>query len=403
MMGLAASALVLSGYLGWHSIVGRAVVGCGGGSPCDQVLNSRWSVFAGDLPVSGLAAGGYLAMLIALCFLGPTAPVPVRRLAWQAVLVLAGAAAGSAVWFTGLQAWGLGAWCPYCLSAHLLALSMAILAVWHAPGHMPAESAQIAPAPPQVGSQTPDFRPGSVWGWSLLGVALAGLLAASQLVFPPAARYLAGSSATPSPSLDPRTVPLMGDPAARCVVAVLFDYQCPHCQRLHFLLDETARSSAGQLAFALYPTPLSPRCNPYVPREVEAFRDSCELARVGLAVWKADPREFVDFERWMFTYESGDHWQPRRLEAAVDRARALVGPAKFAAAQADPWIGQYLQAALRIYAGTVQGGNTAVPKLVFGTRWVVPEAATAAELAALLQERLGLPPPGSRGLPTEGR
>ena len=79
------------------------MLGCGGGNPCDQVLNSRWSSVAGMLPISGLAAGTYLAMLLAGLYLGPTTETPVRRLAWYALLVLVGSAAGSAVWFIIVQ------------------------------------------------------------------------------------------------------------------------------------------------------------------------------------------------------------------------------------------------------------------------------------------------------------
>ena len=62
LTGLSGLGLVLSAYLSWHYLIGGTVIGCGGGSPCDQVLNSRWSSVGGVLPVSGLAAGAYLAM-----------------------------------------------------------------------------------------------------------------------------------------------------------------------------------------------------------------------------------------------------------------------------------------------------------------------------------------------------
>ena len=35
------------------------------------------------------------------------------------------------------------------------------------------------------------------------------------------------------------------------IVTVLFDYKCPHCQQLHFMLDEAIRRYGGKLAFAL--------------------------------------------------------------------------------------------------------------------------------------------------------
>src|ERR1019366_1386851 len=108
LMSLSTLGLALSAYLSWHYLMGGPVIGCGGGSPCDQVLNSRWSSVAGVLPISGLAAGAYLTMLVASLFIGPGTEMQVRRLAWRAMLVLVGAAAGSAVWFIIVQKWIIG-------------------------------------------------------------------------------------------------------------------------------------------------------------------------------------------------------------------------------------------------------------------------------------------------------
>jgi hypothetical protein len=100
----------------------------------------------------------------------------------------------------------------------------------------------------------------------------------------------------------------------------------------------------------------------------------------------------------MFSYESGDRWQPRSLDDARVKAVELVGQAKFDDAQADPWINQYLQTSIRIYGDTVQGASNpqranAVPKLVFGPRWVIPEPNDADELVFILQTSLAVPAP----------
>ncbi len=124
--------------------MGGSVIGCGGGSPCDQVLNSRWSSVAGVLPVSGLAAGAYLAMLVASLFIGPATEAPVRRLAWRAMLVLVGAAAGSAVWFIIVQKWVIGSFCPYCMATHITGLLLAALVIWQAPRQFDDDSTAAA-------------------------------------------------------------------------------------------------------------------------------------------------------------------------------------------------------------------------------------------------------------------
>lgn len=353
--------------------MGGSVIGCGSGSPCDLVLSSRWSAIGGVVPVSGLAAGTYLAMLIASLFIGPTAEPPVRRLAWRAMVILAGAIAGSAVWFIIVQKWVIGAFCPYCMATHVTGLLVAALVIWRPPAQFDDEST---------------FRR-SAFPLALVGLGLTSIMVVCQVVIKPAAIYRAGESKQ-NLSIDPHTAPLVGSPDARYVVTMLFDYNCPHCQQLHLMLDEAVRRYNGKLAFALCPAPLNTHCNPYVPRDVDEFADSCELAKVSLAVWVANRDAFPAFDRWMFSFESGDHWRPRSLDAARARAIELVGQAKFDSALTDSWINQYMQTSIQIYGST---GGTAVPKLVFGSRWVTPEPQDADDLILILHNALALPAP----------
>ena len=130
LTGLNTLALVLSIILSWHYLEGGSMVGCGGGSPCEQVLNSQWSTIAGMIPVSGLAVGVYLTLLVASLFIGPATEAPVRRLAWSVMLILVGSVAGGSIWFTILQKWFIGHFCPYCMTTHITGLLLAILVVW---------------------------------------------------------------------------------------------------------------------------------------------------------------------------------------------------------------------------------------------------------------------------------
>ena len=391
-MSLSTLGLALSAYLIWHYLMGGSVIGCGGGNSCDQVLGSRWSSVGGVLPVSGLAAGAYLAMLVASFFIGPTTEAPVRRLAWRAMLVLVGAAAGSAVWFIIVQKWIIGSLCPYCMATHVTGLLLAALIIWQAPKQLDEDS--IASVKDVSTAATRRFIGRlPAMGFASIGMVLAGIMAACQIHFIPPAVYRGGELQNNLPAIDPHAVPLVGSPDARYVVTLLFDYKCPHCQQLHFMLDEAVRRYDGKLAFALCPTPLNTKCNPYIPRDVDEFKNSCELAKVGLAVWVARREAFDAFNRWMFSFESGDRWQPRSLDTARAKAVELVGQAKFDAALADPWIDRYLQTSIRIYGETIQNGNHAVPKLVFGSRWVIPEPNDADDLVLILHDSLAVPKP----------
>jgi uncharacterized membrane protein len=392
LLGLSALGLALSAFLSWHYLAGGSVPGCGGGSPCDQVLNSRWSSIGGVLPVSGLAAGAYLAMLLACLFIGPATETSVLRLAWDTLLVLAGAAAGSAVWFIMVQKWAIGSFCPYCMATHITGLLLATLVIWQAPRQF--DDNVTAPAG-DVSSAASRRIIGVLpaMGFASVGLGLAGIMAICQATITPPSGYLAGDSPHQPPVIDTHNAPLIGSPDAGCIVNLLFDYKCPHCQQLHLMLDEVVRRYHGKLAFALCPTPLNTRCNPYIPRDVDEFQGSCELAKIALTVWVAKREAFPDFDRWMFSFESGDRWQPRSLDAARAKAVELAGQAKLDAARSDPWIEQYMQTSIRIYGITTQGGNTAVPKLVYGSRWVVPQPNAADDLVLMMRDSLTLPAP----------
>lgn len=396
LTGLSILALTMSVYLSWHYLVGGPVIGCGGGSPCDQVLGSRWSTIAGVLPVSGLAAGTFLAILVASLFIGPNTAAPVRRLAWDVMLTLVGAAAGSAVWFTIVQQWVIGAFCPYCMATHITALLLTALVTWRAPLQFDDESTDVALANLGPAGDSSPIAGRSILGrlhqigLALAGLCLAGILAVCQVAFTPPAVSRGGEALDNLLAVDSHTVPLLGSSDAPYIVTLLFDYECPHCQQLHFMLDEAIHRFDGKLAFALCPAPLNSQCNPYVPRDVDQFKNACELAKVGLAVWVAKREMFPAFQRWMFSFESGDRWQPRSLDAARAKAIELVGQAKFDAAQVDPWIGRHMQDSIRLYGDT--GGN-AVPKLVFRSRWVLPKPNDVDDLILILQDSLAVPIP----------
>lgn len=97
----------------------------------------------------------------------------------------------------------------------------------------------------------------------------------------------------------------------------------------------------------------------------------------------------------MFSLDSGNLWRPRSLDAARAKGVELVGQTKFDAALADPWIDRYLQTSIRIYEDTIdldQSGN-ALPKLVFGARWVTPKTYDADDLVLILHDSLAVPKP----------
>jgi len=374
VMGLGVLAFLLSLLLSWHFLTGGSMIGCSGGTSCDEVLQSRWSLLAGVLPVSSLAIGLYLALLASTLYIGPATEMPVRLMAWNVLMVLSGAILGSAIWFTVVQKWFIGAFCPYCMSAHITGVVVSVLLLVRALKEVL-------------------LKPRRVIGFFVAGMLLSGLMAVVQVAVKTPVQYNEGETPESLPLVNVQEAPIIGSRDATHTIYLLFDYNCAHCQKIHFMVQEVVERYKGKVAFVLCPTPLNTHCNAYVPKDVDAFSTSCELARIGLAVWRAKPAAFADFENWMFTYDSGDRWKSRTPEAATSKAIELVGKPAFESALADPWIGAYMESCVRLFGHTLQSGKGGIPKLVYGSRWVIPQPATTDQLMSIVQTSFSLPKP----------
>jgi uncharacterized membrane protein/protein-disulfide isomerase len=385
LTGLNILALMLTVILSWHFLKGGSMMGCSGGSACEQVLNSKWSTIAG-VPVSSLAMGVYLAMMVANLFIGPEADIQIQRLTWNILLVLAGSIAGSAIWFIVVQKWFIGEFCPYCMTLHIIGLLLSALIMWRARNAIQKESGGI----PVVAERR--LFPLGVTVLIVIGLFVSGILAAAQVTFKPKSAYYSGKSQDNLTDINYNSAPIIGSPDASYVVKLLFDYECPHCQQIHFMLNEAVHRYQGKLAFVLCPAPLNTQCNPYISRDVDAFKNSCELARIGMKVWAAKREAYTEFENWMFTYESGDKWQPRSVDAARAKAVELVGE-KFNDTEHNNWVENYIQTCIQIYGQTIRDGKSGIPKLVYGSQWVIPEPNNEDDFIMILQKTLAVPKP----------
>lgn len=123
---LAAVALCLAMYLTWTTWSATPVAGCDstGLIQCDHVLSSPWSKWLG-LPVSLLGALVYVGILATVAWVAKRP----SSLAWSVLVALGLMAAGSALWFIGLQAVVIGHYCSYCMGVHLCGVTIGVLMV----------------------------------------------------------------------------------------------------------------------------------------------------------------------------------------------------------------------------------------------------------------------------------
>ncbi len=364
---LSVAALALCILMSVHSLQGGTLAGCGAGASCDDLMTGRWSRVFGIFPVSALAAGVYLAFLFCLAFLFLSREDGIRETAALALHILAGVILGSAAWFIGLQVFAEGAFCRYCMAAHGLGAVVSVLTLVGLPSYGKRGVKALC-----------------------AGAGLAALLAVIQLSTPAGTVYQAGVNEEPLPLIDASGNPVVGDPGAEYFVDLLYDYQCSHCRLIHGFLEETVDAFGGRVAFVLCPCPLSPKCNPYVPRDEMRFEGSCDLARLALAVHSIDAEAFKTFDAWLFEESGSSGWYPRAVQDAREYAVSLVGAGRLDEALAAPGPGLSIARAADLFGRTSSGGRGGIPRFVTAGSWLVPEASDAASLTALLSSELGI-------------
>lgn len=339
------AAAAVSGLLLFQSWAGGAAPGCSAGGGCGAVLGSRWATVLG-VPVS-LPALLTHGLIFALS--GSAAARERRRLLGAAAV----AVAGSALWFIGLQVWGVGAFCPWCMAAHTLGLVAAALILFPRPSWPPAAAA---------------------WG----GLAVAGLIAAQTLYEPPVPDLTPDNFAGFT-GLQPADYPRLGLADAPVAVAYLYDINCPVCRFAHAHLTAARARYGDQLVVVLMPAPFSDRCNPHMSRTSEAFATSCELTELLMAVHHADPSAVEAFDAFLFADPAPS------VAAARARAAKLVGEDALTTALANPAV----EAAVASNVPLFDFLGRSVPRMIIGGR-AYPAVTTEEGFFELLERATGL-------------
>lgn len=236
-------ALVLSVYLLTVALTGSHAAGCEEGQSCHSVLGSKWAKLFG-IPISALGLGAYLGML-GLSFTRGMGPARV----FLAVTIV-----GGALWFTGVQAFVLKTFCPWCCATHALAAIGTVLVMFGIPRGTGGTA-----------------RRGQTWVAGAGATVALLLTAIAQFKAPdpqPVTVTVATEEAAVKIAKERRTLidvhdtfqlstvelPALGDAQTAEHVAVgIFDFSCIHCRHLMKLLKPVVAGYGSQLAVLKLP------------------------------------------------------------------------------------------------------------------------------------------------------
>jgi uncharacterized membrane protein len=321
---LAVAGLGINLFLLTRTMGDASIAGCGGG-PCNELLASRWSSLLG-VPLTLFGALAWLGLLASF-----TNRLKVLR------PPLLGAITGAAFWLIIVQAVILRKFCPWCMAAHGLGLSIVAL---------------------EITRGTPGtFR--HVAGWAV--AALIGL-ASMQALGPAPAGHRIESTGTTPPAVRSNAPPQLGPPDAEHVIVEYFDYQCATCRKMAAYIETLVANHSGRVAVLLMPVPLEDSCNPHLGPSNKPHPGSCAIARTALAVWRVRPDAFAVFHKQLIA----DPSEP----SATRLARELMTEEQLQSALADPWIDSTIQSNIATWR-TLSKSNDKLPKLIIRDKRVL--------------------------------
>jgi len=365
MVVLTAIVLLLSVILCIHSISGHGLIGCNQGTHCNIVLGSRWSFLFGIIPVSALAAGAYLTLLVCIILTGSRQTgIQEQQFLLHAVLIICGAITGCAVWFIWLQSHMIRAFCPYCMTAHIMGIAISILSViWcirKGTGHIILNISA--------------------------GIFIAAVLAFVQFTTTPRSLAERGFTNEPLRYPNPKEMPVIGNPDARYKVTLLFDWQCSHCRRTHIMLPDAVSQLGDSIAVVCCPVSMSRECNPHISPGIDRFAGSCTFMRIGLAIWRNDPDAYKEYENWFFGTDLNQGWNPPTVDEATEMAERLIGKDRLDDAMRSRWMENYTWTVNELFGRTSRGTTSAIPRLIYNGHILIPDADTFADLAELIRQ-----------------
>lgn len=365
MVVLTAIVLLLSVILCIHSISGHGLIGCAQGTNCNIVLGSRWSFLFGIIPVSALAAGAYLTLMACILLTDSKwTGAQDQGFLYHAVLVVSGAIVGCAIWFIWLQSHMIRAFCPYCMTAHILGIVISVLSViWC------------------IRQKTSHILLNI-----LIGVFMAAALAVVQFTTTPRTLAERGFVNEPLRYPNPKEMPVIGNPDAKHKVTLLFDWQCSHCRRTHIMLPDAISGLGDSIAVVCCPVSMSRECNPHISPGIDRFAGSCTFMRIGLAIWRNDQDAYREYEKWFFGTDLAQGWNPPTVDEATEMAERLIGKDRLDDAMQSRWMENYIWTVNELFGRTSRGTTSAIPRLIYNGHILIPDADTPPDLAELISE-----------------
>ncbi len=193
-------------------------------------------------------------------------------------------------------------------------------------------------------------------------------------------------------TLDTYQHPIIGDPEAPHVIVELVSYDCPHCRKMHPIVQRSLRRYGNQVAILILPIPMEMKCNRLIKDPKASHAGACTTARMALAVAHLKPAAFRGFHDAMMA----DEKKPPSQAQSVAKAYGMVDSSKLPALTRgeilNKQVAQYVDLFETLQKQNADNKNFGLPIQILGDEVMSGSVEKAEDVYNAWEKNLGIKP-----------
>ncbi len=187
--------------------------------------------------------------------------------------------------------------------------------------------------------------------------------------------------------------PVIGSPEAPHIAIEMVSYDCPHCRKMHEMMEQALARYGDQVAILVMPIPLDKDCNKLITDPAITHPGACGTARMVIALARLEPTKFRKFHEFLM---SGDKEKPPGMGKIIPKVYGIVNPDKLRELQRGPEVAKQLDSYVDLY-GQLQSKSTGkktfgLPVQILGDNVVSGEVEKVEDIYKAWEENLHVQP-----------
>lgn len=194
-------------------------------------------------------------------------------------------------------------------------------------------------------------------------------------------------------TLDVYKHPLIGSPEAPHIVIEMVSYDCPHCRKMHPMVEDALARYGDQVAVLVMPVPLDKDCNKLITDPTISHPGACGTARMVIGLAKLAPGDFAKFHDFLMAGKE----KPPEMGKIIPKAYGFVNADRLRELTRGPEVNKQLAGYVDLYGQLSQqshgGAKTfGLPVQILGDYVVSGEVEKPEDVFKAWEEHLGVTP-----------